>query len=101
MSSPITGVDEEVPDNHVIVLFGATGDLARRKIIPGLYHLADAGLLPRHYRIIGSSRAHSAMSNDEFRLYAKEAVRQFGTHVPEGVLWQEFESSLSFAVAEG
>ena len=100
MSSPITGVDEEVPANHVIVLFGATGDLARRKIIPGLYHLADAGLLPRHYRIIGSSRAHSAMSNDEFRHYAKEAVREFGSHVPEGALWEEFEASLSFAVAE-
>ena len=100
MSSPPAAIDEEVPDNHVIVLFGATGDLARRKIIPGLYHLADAGLLPRQYRIIGSSRAHSAMSTDEFRLYARDAVRQFGTHVPEGALWDEFESSLSFAVAQ-
>ena len=34
------------PDNHVIVIFGITGDLARRKILPGLYHLAVAGLLP-------------------------------------------------------
>jgi glucose-6-phosphate 1-dehydrogenase len=31
---------------HVIVLFGATGDLARRKLLPGLFHLAQAGLLP-------------------------------------------------------
>jgi glucose-6-phosphate 1-dehydrogenase len=34
------------PDNHVIVLFGETGDLARRKLLPGLYHLSVAGLLP-------------------------------------------------------
>ena len=36
------------PDNHVIVIFGITGDLARRKILPGLYHLAVAGLLPEN-----------------------------------------------------
>ena len=35
------------PDNHVIVLFGATGDLAKRKLLPGLFHLHAAGLLPR------------------------------------------------------
>lgn len=39
-------MDFEIPDNHVIVIFGATGDLARRKILPGLFHLATAGLLP-------------------------------------------------------
>ena len=38
--------ESEVPDDHVIVLFGATGDLAKRKILPGLFHLAAAGLLP-------------------------------------------------------
>ncbi len=45
------------PDNHVIVLFGATGDLAKRKLLPGLFHLHAAGLLPHEYRIIGSSPA--------------------------------------------
>ena len=43
------------PDNHVIVLFGATGDLAKRKLLPGLFHLHAAGLLPKEYRIIGAS----------------------------------------------
>ena len=33
------------PENHVVVLFGATGDLAKRKLLPGLFHLAAAGLL--------------------------------------------------------
>jgi glucose-6-phosphate 1-dehydrogenase len=37
------------------VLFGATGDLARRKLLPGLFHLHAAGLLPREYRVIGSA----------------------------------------------
>ena len=48
-------------DEHVIVLFGATGDLARRKLLPGLFHLARAGLLPDRYRVIGAGRANSAM----------------------------------------
>ena len=41
---------------HVFVLFGATGDLARRKLFPGLYHLAAAGRLPSDYAVIGSGR---------------------------------------------
>ena len=58
----------EVPDNHVFVLFGATGDLAKRKIIPGLFHLASAGLMPEqlpHHR--RRRRTASAMTDDEFR----------------------------------
>ena len=43
------------PEAHVIVLFGATGDLARRKLIPGLFHLGQAGLLPHEYRIVGTT----------------------------------------------
>ena len=44
------------PGNHVIVMFGATGDLARRKLLPGLFRLAVAGLMPDRYQIIGSAR---------------------------------------------
>ncbi|GGF46441.1 glucose-6-phosphate 1-dehydrogenase [Marmoricola endophyticus] len=51
---------------HVLVLFGATGDLAARKLFPGLYHLAEAGRLPQEYAVIGSGR-HSPGTDDEFR----------------------------------
>ena len=100
MSSPPVQPDSQVPDNHVIVLFGATGDLAKRKIIPGLFHLASAGLLPERYRIIGSAPAAFAMSSDAFRAYARDAVERFGTSKPEGVVWDDFGRSLSFAVAD-
>ena len=43
------------PEPHVLVLFGATGDLARRKLIPGLFHLEQVGMLPEDYRIVGAS----------------------------------------------
>jgi glucose-6-phosphate 1-dehydrogenase len=89
------------PDDHVIVLFGATGDLAKRKILPGLYHLSRAGLLPRRYRIIGSSPAAFGLTEDEFRDHALDAVRTFGTgRKPGAKAWASFASCLSFAVAD-
>ena len=45
------------PQNHVVVIFGANGDLARRKLLPALYHLEAEGLMPEDYRIIGNSRS--------------------------------------------
>ncbi|MBO3682838.1 glucose-6-phosphate dehydrogenase [Streptomyces sp. NEAU-YJ-81] len=88
------------PDNHVIVLFGATGDLAKRKLLPGLFHLAKAGLLPDRYRIVGSAPTQFALSDDDFRIYARDAVATFGLSEPSGLAWQAFEDSLSFGAAD-
>jgi glucose-6-phosphate 1-dehydrogenase len=88
------------PDNHVIVLFGATGDLAKRKLLPGLFHLAAAGLLPERYRIVGTGRSHSALSAADFRQHAHDAVAEFGTVKPTGTAWRTFAAALSFAAAE-
>jgi len=100
MSPEVSPEKSQVPDNHVIVLFGATGDLAKRKIIPGLFHLASAGLLPASYRIIGSAPSAFAMGTDAFRVYARDAVKEHGSNAPEGELWDQFESALSFTAAE-
>jgi glucose-6-phosphate 1-dehydrogenase len=88
------------PDNHVIVLFGATGDLAKRKLLPGLFHLAVAGLLPDGYRIIGSAPARSAMTDEQFREHARQAVEQFGNTSPAGPAWDAFAGSLAFGSAD-
>jgi glucose-6-phosphate 1-dehydrogenase len=88
------------PDNHVIVLFGATGDLARRKLLPGLFHLHAAGLLPREYRIIGSSPAQFAMTAEQFRSHAEQACSDFCITKPTDPSWPSFIERLSFAVAE-
>jgi len=84
------------PDNHIIVLFGATGDLAKRKLLPGLYHLACAGLLPDKYRIIGASPPASALSDADFVKHARESVDEFCTIKPHGTNWDTFASRLSF-----
>ncbi len=88
------------PEDHVIVLFGATGDLAKRKLLPGLFHLAVAGLLPQNYRIIGTAPASSAISDEEFRAHAKQAAQDFCTSKPTGDEWTTFAQRLSFASAE-
>ena len=64
-------VDDLAP--HVLVLFGATGDLAARKLFPGLYHLAAAGRLPEEYAVIGSGR-HSPGTDEEFRDQVREGL---------------------------
>jgi glucose-6-phosphate 1-dehydrogenase len=90
------------PDDHVYVLFGATGDLAKRKLLPGLFHLAAAGLLPRKYRIIGTSPVAFAISTDEFRQRARQACQDFCITKPnkEADQWAEFAPHLSFATSD-
>ncbi len=81
-------------------MFGATGDLAKRKLLPGLFHLAVAGLLPDGYRIIGSAPPRSALTDEQFREHARQAVDQFGNTKPAGDAWDAFERSLSFGSAD-
>ena len=59
---------------HVIVIFGATGDLARRKLLPGLLHLSQAGLMPE-FRLIGMAR--DSIDDNEFRGRARAACEEF------------------------
>jgi glucose-6-phosphate 1-dehydrogenase len=64
-------------DPHVIILFGATGDLARRKLLPGLLHLSQAGLMP-DFRVIGTSLEE--MDDEGFREVARAACLEFQRH---------------------
>ena len=85
------------PTNRVLVVFGATGDLARRKLFPGLFHLFREHLMPEDFRIIGSGR-HSPGSEDDFRALAAEAVRTHGRgEIDEH--WDAFASRLSFVTS--
>ncbi|MFL6752859.1 MAG: glucose-6-phosphate dehydrogenase, partial [Sphingomicrobium sp.] len=58
-----------------LVLFGATGDLARRMLLPSLYGLDSDGLLPPDLRIIGTAR--TVLDDDAYRQRAAEALQQF------------------------
>ena len=87
------------PDNHVIVLFGATGDLAKRKLLPGLFHLHAAGLLPHDYRVIGCSPPKFALTTEQFREHARQACTDFCITKPTDPSWPSFAERVSFAPA--
>ncbi len=80
-----------VPEDHVIVLFGAFGDLAKRKLLPGLFHLHTAGLMPEGFRIIGTSRRERP--DHEFRELARNAVGDGAD--PDA--WERFAARLTAA----
>jgi glucose-6-phosphate 1-dehydrogenase len=79
---------------QALVVFGASGDLAKKKIIPALYELAVRVLLPETHRIIGV--ATTEWDDDGFRRHARLAVEEFArTPIDEGV-WEGFSRSLSY-----
>ncbi|HEY4778349.1 MAG TPA: glucose-6-phosphate dehydrogenase [Solirubrobacterales bacterium] len=83
-----------IPENQVIVLFGATGDLAKRKLLPGMFHLAQVGLMPRRFRIIGAAR--NAVDVEEFREQARQAIEASGREDMSPATWDPFAESLRF-----
>ena len=79
---------------HVIVLFGATGDLARRKLLPGLAHLATSSKLAPDIRVVGTSL--EAFDDEEFRAFARTAISEFGTHLLSDEQWETFAARLTY-----
>jgi glucose-6-phosphate 1-dehydrogenase len=74
-------------------MFGATGDLARRKLLPGMFHLARAGFIPG-CRVVGVSLDN--LDTDGFRKFARQALDEFSSrHVPEDD-WDEFAPTLDY-----
>ena len=94
LEAPATA-SSPVPDDQVIVLFGATGDLARRKLLPGIFHLFEAGLMPERFALIGAAR--SDLTEEEFVELARKAVCGSGRRPVEGESWNRFAGSLGFA----
>lgn len=85
--------DGEKLDPHVIVLFGATGDLAKRKLLPGMAYLVLSALAPK-IRVVGTSLED--LSEDEFRALTKEAVDAFGDHAMTEEQWNGFASRITY-----
>src|SRR5205814_950817 len=82
-----------------IVIFGASGDLAKRKLIPAIYELARENLLDEKSFVMGFSR--SAMSDAEFRNVAREAVEKFARSKPiDEALWKKLEPRFFYQQAD-
>lgn len=89
----------QIPPDHVLILFGATGDLAARKLLPGLFHLHLAGMMPAHYRIVCSGRPEGAPSAEGFRSHVRAALVECGRREVTDENWEPFARTLSFAAA--
>jgi glucose-6-phosphate 1-dehydrogenase len=87
-----------VPQPCSVVIFGATGDLTHRKLIPALYNLAADGELPPAVTVVGFARREK--SDDEFRREMEEATRKFSRQTVRDEIWQTFGQSIFYHQSE-
>ena len=88
-------VNLPVPPPAALVIFGATGDLTKRKLVPALYALAVDGLLPEHFTVIGAAR--SELTDDQFRAAMRDAVTRFARLRLDEKVWSRFAEGLHYA----
>ncbi len=89
---------ERVPEPCAVVIFGASGDLTRRMLLPALYNLAVDNLLPAGFSVIGFARRQ--LSQQEFRQQALETVRNFSRRPPDEAVWESFSQGLFYIRGE-
>src|SRR5436305_7116069 len=83
-----------VPQPCSVVIFGATGDLTHRKLLPALYNLAADGELPPAVTVIGFARREK--SDDDFRREMEEATRKFSRQNVRDEIWKNFSQSIFY-----
>lgn len=93
-SRPAAGCSIDAPGPFCLVVFGASGDLAQRKIIPALYRLFKNGLLSEQHAVIGAAR--SDMTDQAFRSTMREAVRKAEPGDFEPQAWKRFAERLCY-----
>src|SRR5213080_5546514 len=83
------------PDPAVMVIFGASGDLTARKLMPALYNLALNRYLPSGFSVIGV--ADTALTEDEFRAHMEQAVQKFSRSQPvDRAVWKSLADGISY-----
>ena len=90
---------EPSPGPSVLVIFGASGDLTRRKLLPAVYHLSRGQRLPARFSVIGVAR--TAQSDEEFRAQFRDSLREFaGVDAGADDVARSLESRLSYIAGE-
>jgi glucose-6-phosphate 1-dehydrogenase len=95
LENPLAEGLERLPTHPTnLVIFGATGDLAKRKLLPAIYNLAHEGSLPERFNLVGVAR--SKMSDEQFREMAARAVREFSRRPPDENVLERLLASASY-----
>jgi glucose-6-phosphate 1-dehydrogenase len=84
---------ERIPEPGILVIFGASGDLTKRKLLPALFHLRQANLLPKQFAIVGVARRPLG---DEFAADMREGIVEFGAADASDPKLDEFLSHISY-----
>jgi glucose-6-phosphate 1-dehydrogenase len=84
----------QLADPCVMVIFGAAGDLTKRKLIPALYNLAKGNLLSKEFAVVGMARA--PMTTEDFRRKLSQDIHEFGTESVDPALWEWFVRRLYY-----
>jgi glucose-6-phosphate 1-dehydrogenase len=87
-----------VIDPCTLVIFGATGDLAKRKLLPAIYNLESRGVLPRQFSVLGVGR--KPMTTEQYRDKISDDLRDFGTAPPDRQLWDAFAPKLFYTFGD-
>ncbi|MGZ4206129.1 MAG: glucose-6-phosphate dehydrogenase [Actinomycetota bacterium] len=82
------------PEPQIVVIFGASGDLTHRKIIPALYNLLRQDMLPERFAIVGYARTE--WTDDQFRDEARKSIEEFSRTPLEDKYWKPFSEMLSY-----
>lgn len=93
------GVSSRFIDPCILVIFGATGDLTARKLLPAIYNLAREGQLPSQFAVVGFARRDK--SHDQFRQEMKEAINEHSRVKPvDEAIWKNFEQQIFYHRSE-
>jgi glucose-6-phosphate 1-dehydrogenase len=89
----VTHAHERVPDPGILVIFGASGDLTKRKLLPALFHLEQGGLLPKKFAIVGVARRPLG---GEFAADMREGIIEFGDVKESDPLLEDFVKKINY-----
>jgi len=85
---------ERVPEPQILVIFGASGDLTQRKLVPAIYQMKRDRRLPPETTVVGVARR--PWSHDYFREQMREGIEEFGGGIGSEELWQDFAQGLYY-----
>ena len=93
LSNVPTTTSERLPEPTLIVIFGASGDLTKRKLLPALFHLEQHGLLPKEFAIVGVARRPLG---DEFAADMRAGILEFGGATQDDPFLEEFVKKVHY-----
>lgn len=92
MENIISSVDKDL--SAILVIFGGTGDLTHRKLMPALYNMLLDGLVPEHFRVVSIGRR--AQTEDEYKIEVRKAIDRFSRNKVDDSMWSQLSDMIRY-----